>query len=157
VAILVADGVDGDAVAALAERMTREGAVARIVGARLGTVRTAQGGDLTVDVTAETTPSVLYDAVAIPGGTDSAAYLARWGHAEEFVKDQYRHCKAILALGAATGTVQGYGIPAALPDGAPDTGFIVNEEDEFGDAIDKFVSAIAAHRHFARQTDPPTV
>jgi catalase len=157
VAILVADGTDGDAAGALADRMTQEGAVARIVGARLGTVRTAQGGELTVDVTAETTPSVLYDAVAIPGGEESAAFLARWGHAEEFVKEQYRHCKPILALGAAVSTVKGYGIPAALPDGTQDTGFISNEEDEFGDAIDTFVSAIAAHRHFARQTDPPTV
>jgi catalase len=157
VAILVADGTDGEAVAALADRLTREGAVARIVAARLGTVRTSQGGELTVDATAETTPSVLYDAVVIPGGDESAAFLARWGHGEEFVKDQYRHCKPILAFGAAVATTEGYGIPATLPDGMEDTGFIANEEEAFGDAIDKFVSAIAAHRHFARQTDPPTV
>ena len=157
VAILVADGTDGEAAAAIAARMTQEGAVARIVGARLGTVRTSQGGELSVDATAETTPSVLYDAVAIPGGDESAAFLARWGHGAEFVKDQYRHCKPIVAFGAAVAATRAYGIPARLPHSTEDSGFIANEEEAFGDAIDRFVSAIAAHRHFARQTDPPTV
>jgi len=157
VAILVAEGTDGEAVRMIAERMTREGAVARIVGARLGNLRTAQGKELSVDATAETTPSVLYDAVAMPGGEASARVLAQWGHGAEFVKDQYRHCKPILALGDAVATLGGYGIPLKLPDGREDTGIVVNEENEFDDAIDRFVSAIAAHRHFARQTDPPTV
>ena len=46
-------------------------------------------------------PSVLFDAVVVPGGEDarrrrSATSVRR----VEFIKDQYRHCKPILALGA---------------------------------------------------------
>jgi catalase len=157
VALLVANGVDGDAVKALRSRLTSEGAVVRVVGARLGTVASMQGDRLAVDATAETTPSVLYDAIAVPGGKEAVAELSRLGQAAEFVKDQYRHCKPILALGAAKTLLEGAGVLATLPSGEEDPGVLIYENDEAGEAIDQFVKAIAAHRHFARHSDPPVV
>jgi catalase len=59
VAILVADGVDGEAATALHEGLVRAGAVPRFVGVRLGQVDTAQREALEVEVTLETAPSVL--------------------------------------------------------------------------------------------------
>ena len=45
-------------------------------------------------------PSVLFDAVVVPDGEEAAERLALLGQALEFIKDQYRHCKPILMLGA---------------------------------------------------------
>jgi catalase len=72
----------------------------------------------------------------------------------EFIKDQYRHCKSILALAGAEPLLRAAGIPPTLLDGAPDPGLIV---DGTGAGPDAFVQALARHRHFARETDPPRV
>ena len=102
IAILVADGVDGDALRRdCTPRSSTDGAVPRFVGPRLGAVRTANGDDIEVEVTLETAPSVLFDAVVMPGRRRGGRRRSRKiGQALEFVKDQYRHCKPILALGA---------------------------------------------------------
>src|SRR6185295_7184382 len=68
VAILVADGIDGNAVNAMHTALLERGAVPRLVGARLGEVTGAGGETFDVEATMETTPSVLYDALFIPGG-----------------------------------------------------------------------------------------
>src|SRR3569623_3586115 len=59
IAILGTDGMNGRAVAALRAGLSREEAVPRFVGTRLGPVRTADGDELEVDITFETMPSVL--------------------------------------------------------------------------------------------------
>ena len=78
------------------------------------------------------------------------------GRALEFIKDQYRHCKPILALGASDQLLEACGIDTALPDGQPDPGVIIASDASDGDAT-TFIAAIAKHRHFARETDPPRV
>jgi catalase len=156
VALLVADGVDGKSLDALRQGLTQLGAVARYVGARLGDVRTAQGDAIEVEVTLETAPSVLYDAVVVPGGK-AAKTLGNLGHALEFVKDQYRHCKPLLAIGEGTDLLQNAGIPAALPSGDPDPGLLLFKDKIGKDAVSQFAQAIAKHRHFARAMDPPSV
>ena len=50
------------------------------------------------DATFETMPSVLFDAVVIPDGDRAANQLASLGHVREFLKDHFRHGKAILML-----------------------------------------------------------
>jgi len=47
------------------------------------------------------------------------------------------------------------GIDTALPGGKPDPGVITTADA--GNAIDGFIKAIARHRHFERETDPPRV
>lgn len=97
VAIVVADGCDGTALTALADRLTNEGAVPRFVSTSLGTVQPAGGDDIDVDVSFEAPLAVLYDAVVLPDAPDAIAALSRDGRTIEFIKDQYRHCKPILA------------------------------------------------------------
>jgi catalase len=157
VAIFVADGVDGASAQALHAALTECGAVPRYVGARLGTVETEDGDTIEVEATFETMPSVLFDAVAVPDGEAAARTLGRVGHATEFLKDQYRHAKPILALGAGADLVENAGIPAVLPSGEPDPGMLVRRESTAADARADFVSAIARHRHHEREMDPPEV
>ena len=68
VAVLVADGCDAGPLLALTDRLTAEGAVPRFVSTRLGPVEPGAGDTIEVDVSLEAAPSVLYDAVVVPGG-----------------------------------------------------------------------------------------
>jgi catalase len=157
IAIMVADGVDGAAARALHEGLTKQGAVARYIGPRLGAVPTEGGDSLEVEVTLETMPAVLFDAVAVPGGKNAIKVLGNVGHALEFLKEQYRHAKTILALGAGADLVENAGVPATLPTGAPDPGILVGRQSGAGDLVAKFVAAIAKHRHHERELDPPAL
>jgi catalase len=61
----------------------------------------------------------------------------------------------MLVLGAASALLTPCGIEPALPDGRPDPGLILAADAEAATA--DFIAAIAKHRHFARETDPPRV
>jgi catalase len=157
VAILVADGVNGDGLRALSQKLVAAGAVPRFVGARLGVAEAVTGEDIEIDVPMEAAPPVLFDANVLPDGEDAVQRLAADGRALEFLKDQFRHCKPIRALGAATGLLEKAGIPRTLPSGRPDPGLVLGQSDASGSAHEAFINALARHRHFDRETDPPLV
>ena len=150
VAILVANGVSAD-VETIAEGLAAEGAVPVMLGARLGRVQSDGGKPIEIGATLDTTPSVVYDALVIPGGDPAATALAANGRALEFLKDTYRHCKPILAVGAASKVLQAANIPTALPNGKADPGLVAGDT---GDTIEPFIKAIALHRHYARESEP---
>ena len=157
IAILVADGVAGAEVKALHQGLAAQGAVPRFVGARLGSVESAEGDSIEVDATLEAVPVVLYDALVVPGGRQAIKTLGNLGHAAEFVKEQYRHCKPILVLGAGQDLVENAGIPLTLSTGESDPGLLRFQDEHVEEALAQFVEAIAKHRHFAREMDPPPV
>jgi catalase len=153
VALLVADGVRSAELMAIAARLTAEGAVPRFLGSRLGGVRGDAGDEIQVDGSLEALPSVLFDAVVVGDGADAVNAMAADGRTLEFLKDQYRHCKPMLVLGAASTLLERANIPVTLPSGEPDPGLLTGPAA----TADAFVAAIAAHRHFGRETDPPRV
>ena len=155
VAILVANGSNGAAAQALYDGLSAAGALPRYVSARLGSVQTEDGDELEADGTLETLPAVLFDAVAVPGGKAGVKELGTLGHVLEFLKDQYRHAKPMLALGAASALFESAGVSATLPSDEPDPGVLL--EAEARAAVAKFVKAIARHRHYERELDPPMV
>jgi catalase len=159
VAILVADGVDVESAREIHAKLSDAGAVPRYVGVRLGQVMGAEGGEaLAVEVTMEAMPCVLFDALAIPNGRAAAETLGNVGHALDFVKDQYRHCKPILALGAGADLIENAGVPARLLNGDEDPGLIIDREFEDPEgSLETFMEALAEHRAFAREIDPPGV
>ena len=155
VAILVADGVKGQDLLLLAQRLAAAGAVPRFLGSRLGRVTADGGKAIEVDATLENMPSVLFDAMVLPDGAAAVATLGADGRALEFLKDQYRHCKPILVLGAASALIEKAGVPKTLPTGQPDPGLILAVPGDR--AFTAFTTALASHRVFARETDPPRV
>ncbi len=157
IAIFVANGIDGKATRMLHEGLSNAGAVPRYIGARLGKVKTTEGDYLDVEVTLETTPSVLYDALLIPDGHSAIETLGTLGHALEFIKDQYRHCKPILALGAGTSLIEFADITPTLWSGEPDPGLLLFPKPDVKNVLSAFIKAIAMHRHHARDMDPPTI
>jgi catalase len=157
VALLVADGVDGAALRAIHQALAAEGAVARFVGATLGSVESVAGDPIEVEISLETGPSVLWDAVVLPAGEAAVEALLDSGHALEFLKDQYRHCKPILVLGTSTELLEEIRIPAELPDGGEDPGLLVFDGSDPAAAAAALVAALTQHRHFDRETDPPLI
>jgi catalase len=151
VAILVAPGVDGNAVRAMYDELLAAGAVPRLVGNMLGKVKTSAGDPLGVEVSLEAGPSVIYDAMIVPDGDQVVAALGRNAQAIDFVREQYRHCKPILVLGAGAGLLAKAMVPTALPDGSDDPGLLLDAP------LASFIEALAGHRAFARETDPPMV
>jgi catalase len=157
VAILVADGVDGEPLTRLHAALAQRGAVPRFVGPTLGRVASTSGEALEVEISIDAGPSVLYDAVVLPDGEAAVKALSQLGHALEFLKDQYRHCKPILAFGASGDLLEATGIWTTLPSGEQDPGVLHWEERNVTKAVAAFAEAIAKHRHFERETMPPRV
>jgi catalase len=157
VAILVAPGVDGAGVRAVYASLLADGAVPRVVGTQLGKVKTSDKGALDIEITLEAGPSVLYDAVVVPDGEMAVTALSRDANALDFVRQQYRHCKPIMVIGAGAGLLQAAGVPATLPDGSEDAGLIGTHSETLPKALAAFKSALAGHRSFERETDPPQV
>jgi len=151
VAIFTGAGVDAGQVRAIYADLLKDGAVPRLVGTKIGKVQAADGAALDVEVSLEAGPSVLYDALIVPDGAPAAQALARNAHAIDFVREQYRHGKPILVLGAGAGLLASAMIPMSLPDGSADPGLLVDA------GPDAFKAALAGPRVYARETDPPQV
>jgi catalase len=154
---LLADGVDSESIADLIEQLNGAGAVTRLLASRLGTVRSEEGEPLEIDATLENSPAVLFDALVLPGGSEAADALCLDGHTLEFVKDQYRHCKTILALGDSAKILMKAGIPLALPSGEADPGVLIEGQDGIEANAQSFIAALGLHRHVDRDRDPPLV
>ena len=157
VAILVANGVDGAMVRAIYTSLLNDGAVPRLVGSQLGKVAANDKSVLFVEISLEAGPSVLYDAVVVPDGEAAIKALSRDAHALDFVRDQYRHCKPIMVMGAGAALLKLASVPATLPDGSPDPALVGAEQEDLPQAINAFKTALASHRSFARETNPPIV
>ena len=128
----------------------------RFVSTTLGSVQPAAGDAIEVDVSLEAAPAVLYDALVLPDGADAVSALRADGRTLEFIKDQYRHCKPILALGASDAAARGLRHRRGAARRAAGSRRASSPSDA-STATDDFVAAIAKHRHFARETDPPRV
>jgi len=156
VAILVANGVEGDSIKSLHAALTSAGAVPRFVGPRLGNYSTTDGGSIEADASMENSPAVLFDGLILPDGEAAVKLLAADGHTMEYVTNQYRHGKTILALGASGSLLEKAGIAAPKDGVAGDPGLLVIQSAARNTA-DKFMKALEKHRHPERESDPPPV
>lgn len=154
VAILVADGIVGQSAMELHAALLERGAVPRLVGPRIGPVKTADQVPMQADASLENEPGFLFDALALPDGDAGVQALAAVGHTVEFLKDQYRHGKTILTMPSSSALLLKAQIPSALPSGDMDPGMVFGASAE---DFERFLQGIARHRHPERETDPPAV
>lgn len=156
VAILVGQGLNIVSARFIYTALLNKGAVPRFVSTRFGTIGNDAGEAIDVDISIEAGPSVLYDGVVIPDG-EAAIELLRNANALDFVREQYRHCKPILVIGEGIKLLLGADIPLVLPNGEPDGSLIEAENGDLVNAMERFEKALAMHRQFDRETDPPIV
>jgi catalase len=159
IAILVAEGFNGDLVADVKAALKKAGATAELVSLSLAKIQCGGGNTHQPDKTFLNSGSIMYDAVFVPGGARSIAALRSDGLALHFINEAFRHCKAIAA--AAEGVdlllASNIGDPAAGPPAAEKAlvavpGLIVERAPaDPKTLIQRFISAVAEHRHFTRQ------
>ncbi len=155
IAILVADGVEAGPMRRLQQDMVHAGAVCKLVSAQLGNVSTSSSRQLAVDHTFASMPSVMFDAVLIPGGKSSALALCTLGDALHFVLEAYKHCKTICAIndGAQLLSSLGFGLASNTQMvQVPAAGIIVADARNVmdGQVSPQLIASIALHRHWER-------
>jgi catalase len=159
IAILAADGVDEAALSSMTQALTAVGAQAKIIAPRLGSLKSAQGAEVTVDFSFLTAGSVLFDAVYVPGGEKSVETLKGEAKALHFINEAYQHCKTMAATGAGIELLRASYLGAdRIPE--PNTadnqlvaeeGVIISRDAQNGLIAAEFIHAIAQHRHWSRE------
>ena len=146
IAFLAADGVDGKALAAMKKSLEAEGAVVKIVAPHHGQIENAAGAEIKVDQTLLTAASVLFDAVYIPGGSQSVSALQGSSEAVQFVNEAYLHCKAIAATGEGVDFVT-----MTFAGNAKDDKAVILSREGGNGMAKNFIHAIAQHRNWERE------
>jgi catalase len=151
IAVLVAGGVEIGALRVIQQALQDAGASSRIIAAQLGSVATSSGQQLAVDHTFSNMPSVMFDAVLVPGGASSAQALARNGEAVHFILEAFKHCKAICVIGEGVQMLRTLGIGIGEPEPAV-PGIVLGKNDPplRTQLAQEFIAAIARHRHWLR-------
>jgi len=162
VAMLVADGFDGEAAKTVRAELVRRGAVVEVVAPVLGPATPAAGAPLEADKTLKTASSVFYDAVFVPGGAASVAALQQSGDAVLFVREAFKHGKPIAAAGGAVdllvlallGKAMLAGEASGGADVVSDQGLVSARADvAVSKLAETFCEAIAKHRHWDRSVE----
>ncbi|MEO5697519.1 MAG: catalase [Burkholderiaceae bacterium] len=157
IALLAADGVDAGSIMATHAALLKAGAVPTVIAPRLGAVKTADGKALEATASFENSAPVLFDAVVLPDGAAGVELLARLAQTQDFIANQYRHGKTLLALGASKTLLDKAGVLAALPSGETVPGVVVASGGNVDAAVARFITEVGKHRHPSRETDPPLV
>lgn len=152
IAILVADGVDASGIESMRAAFDEGGAVVKLIGPTVSGITDSADNKIAVDHSFATVGSVLFDAVYIPGGL-SAAALCDDPHAVLFVKEAYKHGKALAASGEGLTLINKAAISAALPEGkfAGPGIIIAKDKSANGGFARNFVAAVAQHRFPERE------
>ena len=150
VAVLMAPGVELGAFKVIQQALLDAGAITKTVAAQLGTIASSSGQQVPIDHTFLTMPSVMFDAVLVPGGAASAQLLANDGAAVHFVLEAYKHCKPLCLIGESAEILRSAGLLPA--EGAAPAGVLIgtNEPTTRVQTAQDFIAAIARHRHWSR-------
>ncbi|MDO9033319.1 MAG: catalase, partial [Hydrogenophaga sp.] len=151
VAILVADGVDGKSVATAQAALRAAGAQVHLIAPRLGPVKPASGEPFEATGTLENSPPVLFDGVVLPDGAAGVKALAALIEVMDFISNQHRHGKTLLALGASKALIAQAGVSPTLASGEADPGIVIGAAAKAAPAVADFITALGRHRHPERE------
>ncbi|HEX4396414.1 MAG TPA: catalase [Trebonia sp.] len=145
IGVLITNGADAEALAALRAAATAEQAAVEIVAPAVGGVDASDGTRVQARQQIDGAPSVLYDAVVILASPGGARALAARPAARDFVTDAVAHCKFIGYTSGASVLFEAAGLPAD-PSGV-DEGFV--SLDDYPPA--EFIARCRQLRHWDRQ------
>ncbi len=153
VALLAADGADGNQMELMKKALTDAGAVVEIIAPKLGNISTLKGAPAAVDKSLMTVSSVLYDAVYIPGGDKSVATLGQKPEAVEFISQAYKHCKAVAFEFGTEPLIEKTMIGEDLKSNKNIPG-IIHPAGKNINLVKDFITAIGQHRFWEREKSP---
>ncbi|HZZ53551.1 MAG TPA: catalase, partial [Trebonia sp.] len=145
IGVLITNGADAEALAALHAAAADERATVEIVAPAVGGVDASDGTRVRARQQIDGAPSVLYDAVVILASPGGARALAARPAARDFVTDAVAHCKFIGYTSGASVLFEAASLPAD-PSGI-DEGFV--SLDDYPPA--EFVARCRQLRHWDRQ------
>lgn len=154
IAILAADGVNAASLNTVKNALLAEGAVVEVIAPKQGFVIAENDEQIFVDQSFLTAASVLFDAVYVPGGTNSVATLEAEANAVHFLNEAFKHCKAIAADAQAMQVLEATYFSKKLPSDFSEEsvlteGVIVSSD---ADKLAKlFIAAVAQHRFWERE------
>ena len=146
VAILAADGVDEASLNTVKTAIEAEGGVVEVIAPRLGFITSVNNEKIHVDESLLGAASVLFDAVFVPGGTNSVATLEAEADAVHFLNEAFKHCKPIAAHADAMQVLEGTYFSKKIDN---DEGVIVSSDVET--LATEFIAAIKQHRFWERE------
>jgi len=154
IAILAADGVNEESINTVKNALQKQGALAEVIGPKLGFIVAENDKSIEVAKSLLTSASVFYDAVYVPGGTNSVAALEAAPDAVHFLNEAFKHCKAIAADADALQVLKATYFGRKLPaDNSDETilaeGIIIS--DDTTQLAAQFIKAIAQHRFWERE------
>ncbi|NEE03605.1 catalase [Phytoactinopolyspora halotolerans] len=162
IAVLAADGVDGEGLRRAVQALVELGAVPELLAPTDGAISTADDGTLEADRAITTMASVLYDAVLLPCGPKSNETLAQDGYAMHFIAEAYKHGKAIAAFGSGRHLLARCGLDGEFHQAGDDDPVVVDRgvvtsskarSDIPAEFVAEFAAAIGRHRAWDRPTD----
>ncbi|MFX1767357.1 catalase [Paraburkholderia sp. A1RI-2L] len=146
IALLSAPGGDGAMIRQLREALSKAGAQALLVAPTFEAI-----DGLVPDATIAGMPSVMFDAVFLPGGEQAAQTLAQSGDARHFVSEAFKHLKAIGAADAGRLVLSA----AQLPD--PADGVAHGDAADVANVLRAFIDAAGQHRIWSRAAQAESV
>jgi len=145
IGVLITNGADAEALAALRSAAAAEQATVEIVAPAVGGVDASDGTRVQAKQQVDGAPSVLYDAVVILASPGGARALSARPPARDFVTDAVAHCKFIGYTSGASVLFEAAGLPADPSD--LDEGFV--SLDDYPPA--EFIARCRQLRYWDRQ------
>ena len=140
IAVLAGNGFSMENFKPMKAALEHGNAVVKIVAPHGGSIKCDSDMEHKVAASIDTTESVLYDAVYIPGGQSSIDALLENSKFVKFINEALKHCKAIAADDEAEKLLK----KTYVSDFKDDAAICINSDPK------DFVKAIAQHRNWER-------
>lgn len=154
VAFLAADGVDSNSLDTVKTALEAEGAIVEVIAPRQNFILSTTDEEIQVHHSFLTAASVLYDAVYVPGGTNSVATVEADADAVHFLNEAFKHCKAIAADAGAMQVIESTYFARKIPADFSDESVLLDGiviSDDPAELARQFITAIAQHRFWERE------
>lgn len=152
VAILLADGIEGESVIRLQAMLSEAGAIPVLIGPALGPVEVVKGKSPEAKATLENSPGVLFDALILPEGKAGVEMLSAQTQTLEFITNQYNHGKTILAIGASNRLLAAAGVIESTTDSDFPEGVFLATSSDLATVGSTFMEGLGKHRHPMRSS-----
>ncbi|WP_414694443.1 catalase HPII [Paraburkholderia sp.] len=139
IALLTAPGADADLLKQLRDAFAKEGATALVIAPTLEPI-----GEIAPDATIAGMPSVMFDAVFVPGGEKATEALTQSGDARHFVLEAFKHLKAVGAIDTGRLLLAA----AQLPEQA--AGVATGDAGDLKRVLKAFIETAGQHRVWSR-------